>query len=643
MPPDPSTSPSRHRTTSDEAPSVGSALVELAASLPADQVSYWGLEGAHRCDALPAVRSRAVLQDAAAFRLDHLPPALYHEDPRASAHRLYGGTAASPVPMASYHGGSFAEKHHRHHKTIYGAAIFDAGEGALAMPALVYKWEPPGSQGPVLVCHVHEAPLAALEAQLFDESASITPLERATRPEGMAEQLHTLSTRTTGAFVRSAPRGLDDLPGFLVEGDYHVVRPGPLPWLHLRAPTTDLELERLERLCASALLYNVHGNCGHNPDPPPGAEVGAEVELPSDEAPHRDKLALLPMRTVFERAPDEFAWFLKQPSASANERMCAEVARRADDAKALARAPISAMVAWAMLRECHYEEFLCRQEKGVHLLMHKTRTAQRARHESWLADQLEEASEMARAPALCNLSTLFAMVPGVSTLRQLAWCTSNQLMHEVSGALFSAVDAALAVRELNTHEDDADDDLPGTRSRPLRAMARRVAAPQAILIFDLHNGHLIQRMQLCNASYPPKDVGLDEAARLLTMPWVVPLAACNGIERPQGYLTIESSLVTRDTLHVSDAVRATFNVAPPVRPPPTVSPTDLAEFKSDVMEKLSAFTAEVGAIVAAKSATATVVHVAPDDAVTVRLRATQATLERLLRKRGADVDALSEA
>lgn len=567
-----------------------------------------------------AVRAAAALRDTGFFRPDALPPVLLHTSGRANANWLYGGTRTSPVADAAYKPGKFDHGGQgRHQRLLLGAAFLQAND-QLAIPALLYQLNEPS--GTTVVAHVFSAPLAELEAQLVDSERPVTPFEKSLHGgEALAEEMRTLRV-ATGAYMRE--QGLAALPGFLISGDYHLQRPGLVAMLHLRAPETDLELEILERVCMTAMQHLP----GTNPCP-----IGAEP---------LERIGATKYLAVFDRCADEFEFLNRKSEEEMNEHYPAfrdvKGARWAE-ASQMARRQVVVPLAAGLVE--HGAVGL--RVEACHIAT-VTLAAQPGRA------GLEEASEMARAADVASLkalsepplSELLGMCPGASRLRRMAASAYHHdtLVTMTNQVFANAVDAELAARDVDPWKQT---DTGGTACTivALCRVAERVEEPNAMLVFQLGVGHTIRSIQLIGSAINQKGVGLSEAARLLSFPWVVPVAVNESLDLPHGMLTIEQPRVVRDKLRVTAAVRLRFGALPK----PAASPEDLAAFKREVSDKLQAFAREMGALTATLNApTAPIALAAPPDQASTRekpcsatskvLSQTVAVLDRLMRKRG---------
>lgn len=580
-------------------------------------------------DPFEVVHQAALLNDNDFFRTEALPPVLLNPvDKVHNANWLYGGTRTSPVEDAGYKPGKFdVFGKRRHQRQLIGAAFLEAST-VNPVPVLLYELRDAEDRLNI-VAHVFAAPLAELEAQLGDPDTAATPFEAAVAGSSSLAEHRRLARLATFELMRAG--GLAALPGFLLNDDYHLVRPGLVSMLRLRSPETDLELEILERVCMTALHHHLHGLAGENALGPSGI-VREDQRLVGDR-----------FLTVFDRCDDEFDYLNSLTEEQAGNGFHSQerdykTARWADACK-LARRQVVVPLAAALLSH---------GESGVSVDMEAI--AKVANAASKFA--LEEASQMARAAdarwlkrndknTLHNMTELLGMCPGASRLRHMAPnCIGEQFLMQMNSQLFDGViEAEMASREIDFWGEDDDDPgvFHGNATNAMERVAKRVDEPNAMLLFRLRGGQTIDSIKLVSSCVYAAKIRLGEAARLLTFPWVVPAATNNSFDNPRGLVTIEQPRVARDKLRVTEAVRLQFGV----KPKPAASPEDLMAFKREMNQKLQSLSSEVVALkneIAARNAAAPAPAAAPTHvescATTKRLREASEVLMRMMRKRG---------
>lgn len=536
-------------------------------------------------DAHAVVRRAAALQDTAFLKTASLPPVLLHPSGQPNSNWLYGRTRASPHADAAYKPGKFdLFGKRRHERMLLGAAIMQCSD-ELAEPALLYQLEHEGRT--ILVAHVYSAPLAQLEADLFDAAREPTPFEAALHGDAeTAAQLVQLRA-TMGAYMRGS--GLAALPGYLLTGDYHLRRPGILPMLRLRSPETDLELEILERVCMTALHHHLHGLAGEQTRGP--SPIAPEDALCTGV---NDFLAL------FDRCEDEFEYLNRMPNLPDADlgshwlQARAYKAERWADACKLARRQVVVPLAAALLKHGLEEDF------GVSAEDVSEASARGS------AVELEEASEMARSrdrervarlPEFKEpvpLSQMMAICPGTWRLRRMGYESSsrNNLVETTNQIFENATDAELAARDVDPWEPDTGDgNLKGSSRQMLCNMAERVDEPQAVLVLELVAGQRLKSITLCGSAVLQGKVQPNEAARLLSFPWVVPIGSNASFDQPNGLLMLEQTGVVRDKLRLTNAMRVRYGA----QPRPAASPEDIVQLKRDFQAQLATLKTEIAA------------------------------------------------
>lgn len=234
----------------------------------------------HMNDTTPSKVVRRAALAGETHVLGSPPPAFLHDDPAPGANRLYGGIDPMGTD-AAYVAGRFVWPHGTT-CALLGAGFLDDVLSAVYEVRTVEKT--------TLVCHVYDAPCADLEVALYDTTRQPTELERRWLG-GHATTTAIFALRClVGRTVKRTP--LDRLPAHLIDGEYHLLRRGPFPFLRLRSARTAREYAMGGAL-VTGLLRAV-------PTP-----IFHAFDATQTHAPDRELL------TVFDRAPAPCA----QPAA----------------------------------------------------------------------------------------------------------------------------------------------------------------------------------------------------------------------------------------------------------------------------------------------------------------------------------------
>ena len=468
------------------------------------------------------------------------PPVWLHPEPEAWAQKLYGGVRASHVPEAPYVPGK-SGKHERHEEGVYlvGGALLDppSFEGH-ALPALVWQDYTTGQ----LQAHVYNTPMTKCENELYLTAES--DLEIAWKGSDMASAHANLREQMASNFRE----GLSSMPGFLFSDDpnaYHLVRPGPVPFLHMRGPRTEEEVEILEK---SILAYMVTATTPA-PDSSPSLKMRGYRQHPRDlksnEGPPKLDAFLAPLsgaesnlRTWFDRGP--------QPNIGSDSADLALIASK------YAKYPTCAVIAYVL----------------VNAPGEMDESYRSAIHE--LANDIRSFEISATTRCATTRNTL-------SSLASSSWHCINTIKlgaakaghgHVVASAVFAASDVGLAVREVTT-------DQPW---QMLLNIAERVCEKQAMLCVKLTAANTIGQMRLVNTAVAYA-IGVDSAARLVNEPWLrtVVMQEQTPTEGAAFFL-METSSGYRQTLSVCESVRQTYGLDAQkhLRPPPA-PPADFLE------------------------------------------------------------------
>jgi hypothetical protein len=600
-----------------------------------------GLHAQTAEDATPlynAIRKCALRQNTDAFDRQCLPPALLHHSFTPKSNWLYGrNKAPETYHDVEYQAGSFTAIP-RHARTIVGAALM-VDHNDNGVPALIYVY------GETLYVHVYEAPLASLEGDLFQRGES-TYLEEEVAGQTLAQKLTDLR-RQVGAYMHGA--GFGAMPGFLLDGNYHIVRRGPLPALWLRAAKTDHEHELLERALLAACMAVATVD--------PSRET-LECQAPPVWSLDQPLSPITAIVTIFERQKEAMAGVIdSHETAEVVDPVVAKALMDAMDqtqprANKLALRPVVAEIAW----------WIAWRSVGFAVAL-KPPVSNRVAAEIELREfERAEASAMARlSPSGLTLSALVARVQWKTRVAFVGPAAANHVdLLRLANAVCDAGSAALAVRDLEQWFGSGNGQAASAGTRlegysQLCGLAQRISEPQAILAMDVDGRtQKVEKVRLINAAVHAH-IRPDEAARLVAFPWVVPIihtsdtADVGGGDTAHGsYLLIErlggkDATAARDPLHVTDVVRAAYGAAPPPKPRPTVGPEDLERFKRDVLQRIAGMESALKKKDAHGGPSAPTVPT-PTDACDYPgrqlVRDTLDVLDRALRKRG--IEALAE-
>lgn len=566
-------------------------------------------------DCLVPVRHAAAIQDRSFFST--LPPALMHDDYHLTANKLYGGAMASKVQDAAYRQGPFNELKHSD-RSINGAAIFEFN--GRSYPVLLYtSTVSMRGEKRAFIAHIYDAPLAELEADLFDDRKPVSSLERKWLGEDQAESLHRMRMHM-GAHMRAS--GLATMPGFLLNDDYHLVR-GQLPWLHFRGPVTDHEVDLMRNMLVAALAHDTY----HGSEPAPQTVAFNVAEKPNTIPYGQDIL------TVFDRCKQKYAWVPEKVTAQAVEAHAGW--RPFYDRMQADTDKVNAMfLSEDALRDTILYLGMSLVYAGIEHYSGEPSDMDEAYGE-FPKVELDEVSDMAKQPPAATLHTLTSMVRtcGVVSPTRVGLATfAPNSLEKVAAATFAASDAVLAFRDVDGWKIHSEDHMEHNAITWLSNMAGRIKEPQAMLIIDLDYVYNIKSMRLINSAIKIDIKALGDAARLIACPWVTVVMHRTAIDADDGWFTLDASLVQRDLLQVTNKVRETFGAAPAKPPKPAASPESVEQLRKDINERLEKLEKAVGDVKRQRveAPQRPLAPAAPPESTTVAsLRAAAAVLERL--------------
>ena len=524
---------------------------------------------------LVPVQHSAAVQDSNFFSM--LPPILLSDDYHVTANRLYGGTEPSKYEDAAYRAGPSSEVG-SHQRTYHGGAILELN--GKTYPVLIYSTrfdanDQIGFRGgkAALIAHIYEAPLCELEADLVDSSRPVSNLERKWLRDECVDSLRNCRLHM-GSVMRGS--GLQLMPGFLLNGDYHLVR-GALPWLHFREPRTDHEVAVLGDAIAAAMMYDEnHVYAEQEPEARP-------FDLSSIYGPHGADTLLL---TVFDRCEQKYAWVPKLVTTKSAE----ETLSWKPFLEKLQRIRGTQGLVFTTRVGCRTLILgLAMYLLGSYWRPPSDNSSEGASDRSYLNKyplvELEESSDMEKEARPFTLHTLTAMVRTagmVSPTRIGMASMAPNSLEKVAAATFAASDAVLAFRDVDGWRTQKRDSAVHCSVTWATNMAARIKEPNAMLIMDLDSVYEIKSIHLVNSAINIQLKCLDEVARLIGYSWVTVVMHRRANDGAAGWFTLDTSLVQRDLLLVTDSVRRTFGAAPSMPPKPAATPESVEQLRKDL-------------------------------------------------------------
>lgn len=489
--------------------------------------------GASPHDIDGAIVKFASIGDRAAF--DVLPPVLLYPSPKISHQKLWSsingsGSAAytpgPPRPVAK-------------DDKVLGGAIFDFDESS-SCPALLY------SNGDLITMRVYNSPLSTLESKLYEERQSASPLEVAWKGVELAS-VHLELIAAMGSHMLSF--GLRSVPTYLLSasGDaYHLVRPGPIPFLYLRTATTDAEQKSVENLIHAALLIDDDENAT--------VESNKWFESVNSQLENVHTGSQTRFSTVFSRE--------KHPGS-------AQVSKDDDEArralvKEVAALPCTVTVTGLLLRCTEFSEQFSTLVSELEVEIREK--------------ELETAPLVSRAGSNTKtLAYLCSICSRVCNVRRLGSVgISDGFL--LSSAIFKSEDAGLAARQLSAAVDNAS--AENCTIGLLHNLSRRVDSNAAVMCVELGPGRTIKSIRLINCDVDFK-LDVQNAGRVLAAPWIQVVCHLNSLQKSAEVFLVETNGIHRDLLTVCNSVRKTFGIdaqkhvkqtAPPPPPPPAPPP-----------------------------------------------------------------------
>lgn len=225
-------------------------LCELGAAMPEVLYNVSGHSG--EATALDSMRHAACT--TAREALNGPPPALVHPSRLPGVSLLYSSQCASPLEEGPYREASMDEICAVRDGQAVGACIMDVCKGQ-ARPAVLHTV--PEADGTLLRIEVYDAPLAAMEVELFLPSRFASPFEQKWLTPDEAAFAKDLRAQV-GAYVRR--RGFERTPPRMHGRQMCIMRPGALPLLRLRQPQGAHEADEVRALLERTV--RPHGGVG---------------------------------------------------------------------------------------------------------------------------------------------------------------------------------------------------------------------------------------------------------------------------------------------------------------------------------------------------------------------------------------------
>ena len=466
---------------------LSSALVDVGADLQSVLETCLSREAA---TAIEAVRRAACTGARAA--LEAPPPALLHPCKFGSTSLLYGSVKPAPLSDVPYREGRWNVP--TEGVCCVGGLIVSVAKN-VSLPCIVYAQLGPQDEVNALFTFVPNVPLGHCEAELFNGSIdSATAFERLWVGDELVSQV---SLRAhVGQYIRKC--GLQKMPPWLLAGNYHIVRPGPLVFMRLRQPVNDIEVAAVKELLQSM------------PAPEKGVQCLQHL-LSSNSGGHRE--CGVQLYTVFQR-------------------QCVPAREQQTSCAAATEQPILGALALGILNFASSDDYYDVGEENAPFIFGENDKGQCENGEDPLQERLnnlknaeatmsvKQSSERERPKRERQMSDMFE-----NCLRRVSMkCIGRPTQGDK--VCVSVIDSLLECdidKEIAKVTIAEKQRVGGSIEEQLCLVGSLLNARQGILIFSIAEDGRVQNITVAGKNVHQCNVDLDDANRVMLHPWLVPI------------------------------------------------------------------------------------------------------------------------
>ena len=509
---------------------ISSILVDVGSNMQSILEESLSREAA---TALEALRRAACT--GARSALEDPPPTLLHPSKFGSSSFLYGSVKASPLPDVPYREGRWSVPAEC---ACIGGLIINVAKDA-CLPCILYAKISDDGKIAELYVFVPNAPIGLCEVELFRGAVdSNNAFERWWVGDELVSQV---ALRVhVGRYIQAC--GLQKMPRWLLSGNYHVVRPGPLAFLRLRQPTNDVEAAAVNEL-----LHNV---------PCPEKGVRGLHDLLSENGCGSNGIKLY---TVLQR---------QRVPESELQMSCAAAAEK----------PILGALALGILKFASDDDYYDVEEKDAQIMCSEDDKTMCERKDDPLQEILnklqedektmlvKQLPESMRPSKVHQMSDMFEnTLQKVSTKCIGRTAPNGQMCVSVIDALLSKSDADIVKASIEARG--------GSIEKQLCTIGESLDTRQGILVCIITEDGRIHNITIVGENTNQCNLDLDDTRRIIMHPWLVPIA----VTKEHVYRMYIKG-VQYEPLRLSEAVRLrrAQRVAPPATPTLPTSPTTVA-------------------------------------------------------------------
>lgn len=513
---------------------LSSVLVDVGSNIQSVLEASLSREAA---TALEALRRAACT--GARSALEDPPPTLLHPCKFGSSSFLYGSVKASPLPDAPYREGRWSVPTEC---ACVGGLIINVAKN-VSLPCILYAKIADDEKVVELYAFVPNAPIGLCEVELFSGSVNSTnAFERWWVGDELVSQV--ALRMQVGRYIQTC--GLQKMPRWLLSGNYHVVRPGPLAFLRLRQPTNDVEAAAVNEL-----LHNM---------PKPERGVRSLHDLLSENGCNSNGIKLY---TVLQR---------QRVSESELQMSCADAAEQ----------PILGALALGILKFASDDDYYDVEEKDAQIICSEDDKATCEREGDPLQEMLDKLQKDEQTMLVKQLPEHLRP----SKVRQMSDMFENALQKvnvECIGRSAPSGQACASVIDSLLGESDADimkatvEAQRGSVEKQLCTIGESLDARQGILVCIITEDGRVHNITIVGKNTNQCNLDLDDTRRVIMHPWLAPIAVTKEhIYRMYIKGVQYEPLRLSEAVRLRRAVRASPPTAPVLSAPPAPVNVDLS-------------------------------------------------------------------
>lgn len=458
---------------------------------------------------LSTIRCFASTGDKSAFEV--LPPVLMNDSEVITGQQLWGGFCAARMdssyvcaPLPSLSG-----------SVLIGTCILPFQ--SIGYPVLIFETK----SSKKISAIVYGIRTSSLECDFYKQRGSATEIEKRWKGVELAES-QAMLLHMVGEYSKSF--GIEGVPKYLIDNEnggsnLHLVRKGPIPFLHMRSAIGKTETAMIHRVMRSLLSD-------------PQYEKMNVVSSFDDLIKHMTDM----------EAPSEYSFETYFTSEIRLRDNPLDDASSEELAKALATIPSIIHPMFAMVASGPVHDAMARLKKMSEELS--------------LNREVKSSKRVTTDVKGNMISDLISSSPWLHTVENIGNLGGIAQAFCVASCIFEPRHVGMAIRDI-VH--DSDQSKPILTARTIvHNLAKRVQNPGCVMCIDLTASREVKTIRLVNSNVD-YGIDIDCAGRLLDCRWIHPIGVLQSGKESGNFFALSCKNVLRPKLQVCASISEGYN------------------------------------------------------------------------------------